>query len=348
MKLPQHGDSYETRLTRKPAENFAVSDQATREFIRRGSTLFPLYGAIWRVSRTRQIMLIILSLSIAGMAVVPLKFQQEIVNLLTLGSFREWQLFGLGAGMFGAILLSLGLKWLMGYRSEILGEDMIRLIRTILVTGAVDQEKSRGDIRTGTLSTAISAEAEELGKFAGTAFSEPVMQIGTLVSVVAFIVTTQPALGIVAFIMIVPQFALVLYSQRKVNALLAERVRVLRSAADAITATRLQAIQDDVLENFDRIFDVRRTMFQWKLSTKFLLGAVTGIGTVAVLMYGGILVLKGQSDVGTVVAATIGLNRLQDPNTFLISFYREVSANRVKFELLRGVSSHKTAPEEDR
>ena len=61
------------------------------------------------------------------------------------------------------------------------------------------------------------------------------------------------------------------------------------------------------------------------------------------LMLGGWLVLQGRTDVGTVVAATLGLSRLQGPTAFLIAFYRQVSANRVKFELLRDILP-RTAP----
>lgn len=243
--------------------------------------------------------------------------------------------------MIGVILLSLALKWFMGYRSKLLGEDTIRFIRTMLLRRAVGEGKSNGDILTGTLSTAISAEAEELGKFAGIAFSEPIMQIGTLISVVVFVASTQPGLGIVAFAMIVPQITLVLFTQRKVNALLMERVRVLRRATDEISTPQLQSVVNTVLKDFDDIYEIRRTMFKWKLSTKFLLSAITAIGTVVVFMLGGLFVLQGKTDVGTVVAATMGLSRLQGPNTFLISFYRQVSANRVKFELLRSLSVHK-------
>ena len=49
------------------------------------------------------------------------------------------------------------------------------------------------------------------------------------------------------------------------------------------------------------------------------------------------MVLEGRTDVGTVGAATLGLNRLYGPTAFLISFYRQVSSNQVKFELLRGL-----------
>ncbi|UWQ90944.1 ABC transporter ATP-binding protein [Rhodobacteraceae bacterium M382] len=299
--------------------------------------MLQLYRAIWRVSGRRQIILILLSLAIAGLAAAPLHFQKEIVNLLTKGSYGVSQLFTLGAGMMGVVLLSLGFKWLMGYRSQILGEDVIRLIRKRLLEDSAGGGRDRVKIPTGTLSTAISAEAEELGKFTGSAFSEPVMQIGTLISVVGFVASTQPGLGIIALSIIAPQVLIVLLTQRKVNVLLAERIRVLRRATDQITATELDAIVQTVFQEFDRIYQVRQSMFQWKLSTKFLLSAINGAGTVAVFMIGGVLVLEGRTDVGTVVAATMGLSRLNGPTAFLISFYRQVSANRVKFELLRGL-----------
>lgn len=299
--------------------------------------MLELYKAIWRVSGKRQIILVLLSIAIAALAAAPLKFQQEIVNLLTAGSFERGTLYFLCGGMMGVILLSLSLKWIMGYRSQILGEDVIRFIRKLLLTRAIESENATGSLRTGTLSTAITTEAEELGKFTGGAFAQPVMQIGTLISVVGFVASTQPGLGLVAFSMIAPQVAIVLFTQRKVNDLLAQRVRLLRSSTDEITTKDIRQTTDAVLKDFDQIFGVRQSMFKWKLSTKFLLGAINAAGTVVVFLLGGLLVLDGKTDVGTVVAATLGLNRLHGPTAFLISFYREVSANRVKFELLRGL-----------
>ena len=299
--------------------------------------MLELYKAIWRVSGKRQIILVLLSIAIAALAAAPLKFQQEIVNLLTAGSFERGTLYFLCGGMMGVILLSLSLKWIMGYRSQILGEDVIRFIRKLLLTRAIESENATGSLRTGTLSTAITTEAEELGKFTGGAFAQPVMQIGTLISVVGFVASTQPGLGLVAFSMIAPQVAIVLFTQRKVNELLAQRVRLLRSSTDEITTKDIRQTTDAVLKDFDQIFGVRQSMFKWKLSTKFLLGAINAAGTVVVFLLGGLLVLDGKTDVGTVVAATLGLNRLHGPTAFLISFYREVGANRVKFELLRGL-----------
>jgi ABC-type bacteriocin/lantibiotic exporter with double-glycine peptidase domain len=325
------------------AKSIFLRNHPAVEANERGPPVFQLYAAIWRVSGRRQIVLIVLSLAIAALAAAPLKFQKEIVNLLTVGSFAASQLFLLTGGMMGVILLSLGLKWLMGYRSQVLGEDVIRFIRRRLLTSAAEERQRHGEIRTGTLSTAISAEAEELGKFTGGAFSEPVMQIGTLVSVIGFVASTEPGLGLVAFSIIAPQVFIVLYTQKKVNALLVERVHFLRRATDRLVDQDLQAAVASILTDFDNIYDARRTMFKWKLSTKFLLSTINAAGTVLVFVLGGLLVLKGETDVGTVVAATMGLSRLQGPTTFLISFYREVSANRVKFELLRGLSIQKSS-----
>ncbi len=296
--------------------------------------MFRLYSAIWRASAGRQIILIALSLAVAALAAVPLEFQRDIINHLTSGDVETERLILLGLGMMAVILLSLALKWVLGYRAGTLGEDMIRLIRNRLLWRSSDITETGENVRKGTMTTAISAEAEELGKFAGGAYSDPVVQIGTLISVIGYISSTQPGLGLIAFSMIVPQIIIVLVSQRKVNVFVAERVRILRSATDQLTTEEIDAVEQDINALFDEIYETRRQMFLWKLSAKFLLSVINGAGTVGVLMLGGWLVLQGRTDVGTVVAATSGLTRIQGPTAFLIAFYRQVSANRIKYELM--------------
>lgn len=298
--------------------------------------MWGMYLAIWRVSGRRQIVLIALSVAIAALAAVPLGYQKDIINELTEDVLDGADLVSLCAGMMAFILLSLALKWTLGYMSGTLGEDVIRLIRNRIFDAKRDKASTAPlPIASGTLSTMVSAEAEELGKFAGSAYSEPVVQIGTLISVVGFIASTQPRLGLIAMAIILPQIILVLLTQIQVNRLVAERVHVLRGATDKIVHDDIEKTAQDVVADFDRIYETRRHMFLWKLSTKFVLSAINGAGTVAVLLLGGWLVIEGRTDVGTVVAATIGLGRLQAPTAFMIAFYRQVSATRVKYELLR-------------
>ncbi|SDD12755.1 ABC transporter transmembrane domain-containing protein [Ruegeria marina] len=294
--------------------------------------MLQLYAAIWRVNARRQVVLILLSLAIAALAAVPLEFQRDIVNHLTEASIDTSQLYLLGAGMGAVILLSLFLKFLLGFLSGSMGEHVIRLLRKRLISRAVAGDHHMGQ---GTLTAAVTSEAEELGKFAGGAFADPVVQIGTLISVIGYISSTQPGLGLIAVLMILPQIGVVLLSQTQVNRYVAHRVKLLRSASDQLSSHDIAAVVAEVETKFDEIYTTRRNMFLWKLSTKFVLSAINGAGTVAVLMLGGLLVLQGRTDVGTVVAAVSGLGRIQGPSTFLIAFYRQVSANRIKFELLR-------------
>ncbi|MBY6091942.1 ABC transporter transmembrane domain-containing protein [Maritimibacter alkaliphilus] len=296
-----------------------------------------LYSLIWRLTGPRQIFLIIVSFLIAGLAAAPLKFQQDIINMLTDGTGTVDRLLLNGAGMMSVILLSLGLKWVLGYSSGILGEDVIRTIRKRLLHSASEHEADPHHVSAGTLSTAISAEAEELGSFIGGAFSEPVMQIGTLVSVIGFVTATQPRLGLVALAMVLPQVLIVVFTQRQVNRLVGERVCTLRGATDKLTAELLEDVEEAVTADFDRIYGFRQKIFVWKLSTKFLLSTISGVATVTVILLGGWLVLEGRSDVGTLVAAVAALGRLQGPTSVLITFFRQLSVNRVKFDLLHSL-----------
>ncbi|MEM8729495.1 MAG: ABC transporter ATP-binding protein [Pseudomonadota bacterium] len=299
--------------------------------------MFDLYAAIWRVSARRQVLLVLLSLAIAALSAVPLSYQKDIINALTAADISHRELVILCLGMFAVVLLSLSLKWAMGLGANTLGEDVIRRLRRRIYSNALDENRHEA-LGAGSVTTMISAEAEDLGKFAGSAFSEPVMQVGTMVAVVGYIATAQPVLGVISLCIVLPQVVLVLSTQRVVNRYVAERVQILRAATRDIVEDSAHRESEDIRASFDRIYDTRWHMFVWKLSTKFLLSAINGAGTVGVLLLGGWFVLKGQTDVGTVVAATMGLARLQGPTSFMIAFYRQISATQVKYELLRDVA----------
>lgn len=295
-----------------------------------------LYATIWKVSGRQQILLIVLAVCVAALASVPLEFQKRIVNGLT-GDLTVWTLALNCGGMMGVILLSLGLKWVLGLRSNLTGEWVIRLIRSRIVER--NREMAEGPhghaVQSGTLATMISAEAEDLGKFTGNAFAEPLLQLGTLVSVLAFIAASEPLLGLLAAAVIVPQGLIAIYTQKRVNELVADRVRLLRSSSDdAVHALSTEKV-NAVIASFGEIYDIRYKVFVWKLTTKFIISALNGIGTVGVLLLGGYMTLEGRSDVGTVVAATVGLSRLQAPWTLLIAFYRQASPMHVRLQLLR-------------
>ena len=297
--------------------------------------MIELYRAVWRVSGRQQVVLVVLSLAVAALASVPLKFQQLAINALVervdLTAFA-W----LCAGFVGAILLSAALKFVLGLRLAVVGEDVVRRIRARIYTNQVaDEGRDAAAVeRRGTLLAMLNAEAEMVGAFAGAAIANPVMQLGTLLSVIGFIALSQPWLGLIALAVVLPQAAIVIALQRRINLRVRDRVQALRDASDRISRGAPARTDDAVLERFAQVFLTRRAIFGLKLSSKFLLSAISALGKVAILFLGGWLVLEGRSDVGTVVASLTGLTRIEGPWRDLVAFYRMASTVRVKYALL--------------
>jgi ABC-type bacteriocin/lantibiotic exporter with double-glycine peptidase domain len=300
-----------------------------------GGTMRDLYRAVWRVTGAQQIVLILLSLLVAALAAVPLKFQQLVVNSLVYdGDVRR--LAWLCAGFLAAVLASAALKFVLGLRLSVVGERVVLLIRERLYRNGVADANhdAAGAPQRGTLVTMLAAEAEVVGSFAGSAISSPLVQLGTLISVIGFIALSQPWLGVLALAVVVPQAVIVLGIQSRINVQVRARVQSLRDVSDRISASDLARVEDEVVADFRDIFETRRRIFLLKLSSKFALGAISALGKVGILFLGGWLVLHGRSDVGTVVASLTGLTRIEGPWRDLVSFFRTASTVRVKYGML--------------
>ncbi len=302
---------------------------------RDAATMLALYRAVWRVSGRQQLRLIGLSVLVAALAAAPLKFQQLVVNsLVQHGDVHR--LTWLCAGFLAVVLLSAALKFLLNLNLSVVGERVIRLIRERLYANHVGAALSSATEapKRGTLVTMLSAEAEVVGSFAGAAIASPLMQLGTLVSVIAFILASQPWLGVLALGVVAPQAVIVLAIQSRINRRVRERVQLLRNASDRISESDLARVEEEVLAEFRDIFETRRRIFLLKLSSKFALSAISVAGTVGILFLGGWLVLNGRSDVGTVVASVTGLTRIEGPWRELVSFFRSASTVQVKYAMI--------------
>jgi ABC-type bacteriocin/lantibiotic exporter with double-glycine peptidase domain len=181
----------------------------------------------------------------------------------------------------------------------------------------------------------LTGEAESIGLFAGGAITTPLVEVGTLVSVLTYITWSEPLLGVLVFVLVLPQGAIVAAIQRPVDGLVKRRLELLRLIADQSIAGELTERGESGHEAFADIFHNRRRVHILKLSSKAALNAIGGLGLVGVLLLGGWLVLRGNTDVGTVVAALTGLTRIARPWSNLVKFYRELSAVRVRFGLLQ-------------
>lgn len=303
-----------------------------------------MYAAIWRVTAREQVLLIGLAAAVSVLAAAPLKLQQLVVNSLIEGG-GVGLLVRLCAAFLAVVLLSAALKFALNYGMSITGERVIRMIRERLYRNQV-AGIAAGDADApgrGALLSMLSTEAEALGKFAGTAMASPLVQVGTLVSVLLFIVTAEPWLGVLALGVVLPQAVIVLAIQRRINRRVQDRVRALRDVSNRISEGGLDRIDEAILADFETIFATRRTLFVLKLSSKFAMTAISALGVAGVLFLGGLLVLQDRTDVGTVVASLSGLARIDRPWRDLIAFVRSASTVQVKYAMLAGTLARRLA-----
>jgi ABC-type bacteriocin/lantibiotic exporter with double-glycine peptidase domain len=69
----------------------------------------------------------------------------------------------------------------------------------------------------------------------------------------------------------------------------------------------------------------------------FLMNLCSHLQIVSALLLGAWWVLRGQLEIGGIVAFVSGLGRLNDPWGDLVNYFRELSVTRVKFQLLADV-----------
>ena len=193
----------------------------------------------------------------------------------------------------------------------------------------------------------ISTEAEAVGKFVGDCISTPIVQAGTMLSVLSYMVYTEPLLGLVVLFIAVPQVVIVPIIQRLINEQVRGRTRTLRRADDMIVDDMHgsrgsdSSLGSEIGKAFEAIYGIRLRVFKLKFGLKVLVSGLQSVGVFALLFVGGIMVLKGKTEIGIVVAFISGLDRVLDPWRELIAFVRSTSAAKVQFDLIEGTLGRK-------
>jgi ABC-type bacteriocin/lantibiotic exporter with double-glycine peptidase domain len=150
-------------------------------------------------------------------------------------------------------------------------------------------------------------------------------------------VWTQPELGMVVLLIAVPQVLVTPLVQRRINALVKMRVRELRQAGDIVVDEMRDGGGNrsaEVFQSLDKIFDVRLRVFRLKFGMKLMISGLQSLSVFVLLSVGGIMVLRGHTEIGIVVAFTSGLDRVVEPLRELITFLRSASVAKVQYDMI--------------
>lgn len=292
---------------------------------------------IMTTSWKHQLPLLAFTIVLFLIEVVPLEMQRRVVNdVVKHRNFRTILL--LGAAYVGAVLvqgaIKLGLNLYRGWVGERAKRDLRRRIcgSTSLPVGLSTPAEAQG-----TAVSLIVAEVEPVGGFIGMSISEPLLQAGVLVTVIAYIVHLDRWMGLAALVLFVPQLVFIPLMQHAMNRQTRSRIWLLRQIGAGIIVAGGNGQQHrDPRDGarIDRVFRLNMRIFRLKFTMNFLMNLCSHLQVVVALLLGGWWVLQNQLEIGGVVAFISGIGRLNDPWGDLVNYFREASATWVKYRLI--------------
>lgn len=310
-----------------------------------------LYSYIWRKTGRDQLLVIGLSVVVFPLSMVPLELQRRIINQAVGGERIELLLF-LGGAYLAVVLLQGGLKYCMNMQRGRVSECLIAELRKVISRRAITLNRegpgtAAEERQTGTTVAMVAAEVEPLGGFAGESLSVPIVQIGVLLSVVAYMIVVEPYLALAGLAVFVPQAIVIPLVQAVINRRNKRRVELIRDVGDTIVETAgddgrpFSAHEDTsgLKRKIGLIYGLRMQVYRLKFGLKFFRNLVNHMSEIIVLLAGGWLVIVGETDLGTIVAFLSGLQRVRDPWRDLVTYFRQASDARVKYELVRAATA---------
>jgi ABC-type multidrug transport system fused ATPase/permease subunit len=292
-----------------------------------------VFGYVLATSAMHQFLLLALTVTVFLLEIVPLELQRRVVNDLVKNRPYRWVIM-LCAAYAGVILVQGSTKLVLnvyrGWVGERATRDLRRRVHAVIEAPATSSPAAEAQ---GIAVSMIVAEVDPIGGFVGASISEPLLQGGILLSVLAYLVHLDPWMALGAFGLFVPQFFFVPLMQAGVNRRAGARVRILRQLGiGVIDHPDEHFLADD--QRIERVFALDMGIFRLKFTMNFLMNLCSHLQIISALLIGGWWVYTDRLEIGGVVAFISGIGRLNDPWGDLVNYFRDFSVTQVKYRLL--------------
>lgn len=289
-----------------------------------------------------QILLLLIIVVMVAARVLPLEMQKRIVNEAI--NLRNVDLLFLYSGIYlGAVVFFSVLKYLISIIQTLITQRTTARMRKSLYRHILTLPLSFfRNTQPGMVVNSLSAELTVPGNFAGMAVAAPVTNLLTLLAFAAYLFWLNPLLAavslsiypIVIFLIPVLQKGVNRYNKKRVDAARKFSARI----AEAISgiheiqgngAYRIENRKYDTL--VDRLLKIRIFWSLYRFGVKSANGFFTSLGPFLVFILGGWLTIKGQLELGALVAFLSAQERLFDPWKELIEFYQVYQDGKVTY-----------------
>lgn len=282
-----------------------------------------LVGFVRRMTGGHQIGLCLLAILTAVLGLVPVDLQRRIID----GPISEQEVEGLillGLVYLAVVLLHRALRFVQLLWQSWLAESTVLYVRNHLIGLYRDREPAGR--RAGEAVSIVNAEVDRLGGFAGQAPSQAMANSAMVVGILGYMLWMSPAIAALSVVLVLPQILLVPVVQRRLNRLVNRRILMLRELGEDLGDQSDAAVGG----RLDAIFRNRMAFQFWKTLMKALLNTLNLLAPLAVLGWGGYLVIQGETTVGVLVAFLSGFDRLAAPVRELVTFYRTAAQAAVQ------------------
>jgi ABC-type multidrug transport system fused ATPase/permease subunit len=274
--------------------------------------------------------------------VLPLEMQKRIVNQAI--TLRNVDLLLLYCGYYlAAVLVASACKYLINILETLISQRVLARMRAALYAHIITLPL--GFFRNTQPGTVVNAIVNELvvpSNFVSMAMSSPVSNILTLLAFAGFLFWLNPLLAAVSLSIYPAAMLLIPFLQKRAN--IANKARVDQSRifsgriAEAISG--IHEIHGNGTYRIERrkfkkmveqLQKVRVTWGLYRFGVKSTNNLFTSLGPFLVFILGGYLTIKGQLELGSLVAFLSAQEKLYDPWKELIEFYQVYQDGAVSY-----------------
>ena len=274
-----------------------------------------LSAFVWRMTGRQQIWLCLLSAVTAVLGLAPIDLQRRIID----GPITDGDAEGLimlGLLYLGVVLVHRVMRFFQLQWQSWLSESAVLYVRNHLI--GLYRGREPDERRPGEAVSIVNAEVDHLGGFAGQAPSQAFANVAMLVGILGYMIWMAPEIAALSIGLVLPQVLLMPVLQRRLNRLVNRRILMLRGLGDDISQEEIGTTS----ERLTAIFRNRMAFQFWKNLMKAVLNTLNLLAPLAVLGWGGYLVIQGEQTMGVLVAFLSGFDRLAAPVRELLTFYR--------------------------
>ncbi len=253
-------------------------------------------------------------------------------------------LLGLSTLFLILVIINGGFKFWINLQKGILGERMLRRLRFHLFALMLRfSPEAQREVKSSETATIIRDEVEPIGSFIGDAVVVPA-QLGTqALTALLFILMQNVWLGLAAAAMVGVQMTIIPRLRREIIKLSRQRQIASRAFAGRV-AEVLDGLPAVVLNNTGRweraeiggrlytLYDLRLRIYRRKFAVKYLNNLIAQVTPFLFYAIGGVFALKGELDIGQLVAVLAAYRDLPPPLKELIDWDQQRLDVEVKYE----------------